>query len=391
MKIKFGIRHNLFYPIVSIIFTFLRKVETIAMNKSIGFDGSLLLTLIMFSAEIIPGMILYLYQKSFIKEGIEKPKLMGIALTADSGEPKKKHSRIKIYILLILIGLIDFFEFIIDTLYFPKYDNISNSLFIRLRCILTIFSAIFSHFILKFSLFNHQKVSLIVIFICLIITLISEIFYEGKEDKFLYVLFFIFANYFADSFFDIIEKYLLDTCSLNPFKILMIEGIFGFIFASIYTVKEDPFKEYNDIKEKSNKDCFILIIFLILYFILCAGRNVYRIITNKLYFPITRSLTDSLFDPLFIIYYYCFEKDFYLVDKDKQSPLFFGINLIVSIIFVFFGCVYNEVFVLFCFNLEYNTHIEISRRASSIENENIIKSKSPDETAALELGDLIIN
>ena len=118
--------------------------------------------------------------------------------------------------------------------------------------------------------------------------------------------------------------------------------------------------------------------FFNIIFFLCAGRNIYRVITNKLYFPITRSLTDSIFDPLLILYYYIFENDFYLKDKDIQSDLYFFINLIISIIFVFFGCVYNEVFILFCYGLAYNTYDQISKRASIREKKYGLK----DDTLA---------
>ena len=63
MGIKFGIRHNLFYPFMIIVFVSLRKVDSIIMSKYIKFNGSILLTLIMFLSEFITGLVLYLYYK----------------------------------------------------------------------------------------------------------------------------------------------------------------------------------------------------------------------------------------------------------------------------------------------------------------------------------------
>ena len=37
----------------------------------------------------------------------------------------------------------------------------------------------------------------------------------------------------------------------------------------------------------------------------------------------------------------------------------------MSVIIVFFGCVYNEFFILKCFNLDYETHFIISSRSES--------------------------
>ena len=368
--IKCGKRKNLFYPIMSIIFAFSRKLQIILMDKLIDFKSSLLLTMIMFLAEIISGMIVFIYEKSYIIKKISvQSKFMGITLIQAPNEIEPHDSKFKMYIYIFIIALIDFFEFSVDTLYFPKYDDISNSLYIRLRCTLTLFSAILSAIILKFSIYEHQKVSLLVIFFCLITIIVVDYVFEGSTNHFFFILFLIFINYFFDSIFDIIEKYLLEYDFVNPFKLILVEGTFGFILASFYTLVESPFKEAKKVYEENNNKFILLISFLIIYFFLCAGRNIYRVITNKLYFPITRSLTDSIFDPLLIIYYYFLENDFYIKDKDSQNIVYFIINLIISIIYVFFGCVYNEVFILFCCGLDHNTYDQISNRASILENQ----------------------
>ena len=77
-------------------------------------------------------------------------------------------------------------------------------------------------------------------------------------------------------------------------------------------------------------------------------------------------------DPLLIGYYFLFENDFYF--KGKQSNFYFIINLIISIIYVFFACIYNEVFVLFCCDLEHDTYIIIKERATIVE-----KNEDEDE------------
>ena len=92
--------------------------------------------------------------------------------------------------------------------------------------------------------------------------------------------------------------------------------------------------------------------------------NAYRVTTNKLYSPMTRALCESIFAPLLIIYYYCWENDFRL---KNNNLIYFIINLILSIIMVFSACVYNELFVLFCYNLEYDTYKQVSIRAKNIE------------------------
>ena len=150
----------------------------------------------------------------------------------------------------------------------------------------------------------------------------------------------------------------------------MLEGLFGFILTFIYSFLNNPFTETKNIYNKEDKnDIFLLLIFFVIYFITSGGRNIYRVITNKLYSPMARTLTDSFLDPLFIIYYFFGENDFQYSKNKKNIPVFI-INFLISIIVVFCGCVYNELLVLFCYNLEHETYHQISRRASESKNEN---------------------
>ena len=221
--------------------------------------------------------------------------------------------------------------------------------------------------------------SLIIILIGLIFIIIIEFIYESKEGDFYLAFFITILNYFVDSFFDITEKYVLETYSLDPLQVLFFEGIFGFLLACIY-ICTDFKRHIKDIFHKENDtDTFLLIILLIFYFILCGGRNIYRILTNKMYFPITRSFTDSIFDPVLVMIYFYVKNDFQY--NDKENYPYFLTNLIISIIYVFFGAVYNEVFVLYCCKLEYDTHFGISERASLIDNKlglNYIEPNNDD-------------
>ena len=76
----------------------------------------------------------------------------------------------------------------------------------------------------------------------------------------------------------------------------------------------------------------------------------------------TRTLTDCILDPLLIVYYFFCEDDF--ISGSQQSFYYFIINLVISLVIVICSCIYNEIFVIFCFELEHDTHREISRRAT---------------------------
>ena len=97
----------------------------------------------------------------------------------------------------------------------------------------------------------------------------------------------------------------------------------------------------------------------------------------------TRTLTDCIIDPLLIIYYFFVEKDFQKNKDEGQNIYFFIINLVASFCIVFCSCVYNELFILFCCKLEHNTHYEITRRATLIEN----KAESDDSQNQSERSD----
>ena len=95
-----------------------------------------------------------------------------------------------------------------------------------------------------------------------------------------------------------------------------------------------------------------------------------------------KTLIDCFFVPLSIIFYYSIKQDFLIGQKGEQSFPFFICNLILSIIIVFCNCVYNDLFILYCCGLEYNTYNEISERAS-LKSENVQQSRNKK----IEIGD----
>ena len=60
--IKIGIRQNLFYLLMLIIFNFLRNIDSIIIDQVVGLKSSLFLTFIMFLGEFLAGITIYSYQ-----------------------------------------------------------------------------------------------------------------------------------------------------------------------------------------------------------------------------------------------------------------------------------------------------------------------------------------
>ena len=238
----------------------------------------------------------------------------------------------------------------------------------RLSIIQTITSSLLCICALKFKIGKHHIFSLIAMSICLFIILILDIIYLSRgtdAGKFFLAYPLVFIRLSFVSFIDVIERYLVEYNNINKFKILSTEGIFGVILCIIFALVEEknPFKEmnktYTQLNDRWKK--FLMIFFLILYSILSAGINIYKLICNVIYTPIVKSLSAYLLNPLFIIYYFIWENDF--KSKGEKNYFYFILNIILSLIIDFFAFIYNEFFILYCCKLEQGTHFAISNRA----------------------------
>ena len=371
--IKIGLRNNLLYPLLLIIFTFFRRILSVVISELLEFESSLsFLTFLMFFSEFITGLIIYIYQLKFIKHNKKtNSKKSRIKYLVLNNKMSYHDSKFKIYLLIFIATYFDFVEFILASYYFPQFENISKSLTIRLGSALTLSSFILYYFLLKIEIYNHHKFSLIIIFVCLLLVIILEIsfniYYQTLNENHFIIIFLIIISLFFIGFQDNIEKYLLEFNFINPFEMLMIEGLFGIILAFIYSFIENPIDNIIEFyqKEKTIKIIY-LIICLTLFIILSGGRNSYRILTNKLYSPMTKAIADSFLDPLLILYYFFMGIDFKF--KNEKNILYFISNLILSLIILFGGIVYSELLVIYHFNLEKNTHYEVARRASDVES-----------------------
>ena len=373
--IKFVSRPNIIYILQLIIWNELRTIEKIIISDVLGFTGSGIFTPLMFIGEFLAGLIIYQYQKRFLKKNRKQPRFLSILLIQGPNDISPHDKTTKIYLLIFFSSFFDFVEFTLSFSYLVKFYKISGSLKSRLSGILTISSALFFYFLLKLEIFRHQFFSLIIIGICLIIVIITEFIFLGVNIflpywKFVIALVIIFFIHFFKSLLDSTEKYLFEYNNYNPFKTIMWEGIFGFALSLIYYF---VFNSKNDLisfyRKKSKKEFIVLILLLVLYIILCGGRNIFRVITNKIYSPMAKTLTDYLVNPIYIIVNFSRKKDF--LHRGERNIVYFIINLILSFIITICGCVYNEFIILFCCKLEHDTHHEISNRANTYLLEDI--------------------
>ena len=175
----------------------------------------------------------------------------------------------KIYLLLFFATFFDFIGFLIETFSLPRFIKASKTLKVRLYGQEIIISAILCYFLLRLKIYRHQIFSLIIVFICLIIIMIFDYYFNklnkgDDEDSYEDILcLFSIENIFS-SFLEVTEKYLLEYDSINPFQIMMFEGFFGVILSSIISL-------FNITNEKVNfydiNNYFLLIFFLLLYLV----------------------------------------------------------------------------------------------------------------------------
>ena len=369
--IKIIIRKNLIYLLLLFISYFLRRVLMIIIEKLYEMQATLLFSFLMVFGQIFGGAIISIYQATFLRKKKKTQTRFVLKLINNKVKINRTDGWEKIILLIFFASFFDLIEFIILAYYIPKIASISSTISLRLCCIITIASSLICTFTLRFKIGKHQKLSLLVLGISSILIIILENIYkpgEMKQGSLLYSHILLFFHFLFLSFTDVVERYLADYDYLNPLQILMLEGIFSFIITSIYSINENPFKEITRIYNKESVGSFTVLIFLlILYSMFSAGINIYKIMCNVMYSPMTKSLTSYFLNWAFIIYYYAIGNDF-LIDG-KSNFLYFFMNLILSILIDFFGLIYNELFILYFCGLEKETHYEISERAISFEVE----------------------
>ena len=180
------------------------------------------------------------------------------------------------------------------------------------------------------------------------------------------------------SFSDVTEKYLFDYDYINIFKMLIYEGLMGIVLKSIYFISSKSYQEQAKklLTEMSELDWkFATFILLVIMYVTVSGlRNAYRVKTNKYYSPMARTLIESTIDPIMFIYNNLEEKG-----ERIGHWLYFTSVLFCLTIISFFALVYNDLIVLNCCGLEYDTYYGIVSRLNSLKHEKIINDDESDD------------
>ena len=384
--VKFGFRNKNFYPTMFLIFIILRLCieKLMKAHKYKDNIGFLFPFLIFISQSLICFFIhLYYYKKKKSKErkSVEKQivKLSTIQLMTNTLIP----SNDSIYKIRVLIIFASFFNFLgcairsDDIVDFGDKEENNSFLEVRIRSIQILISSLLCHFTMRLTIYKHHKLSLIIITIFSVIIIILEFYFsESLYNIFIAILICTVSCLFR-SFLDASEKYLFDFNYIEILKIVIYEGSISLFLCIIYFLTNTRYKKQaknllNDISEFDWS--FVYFIFLILIYLIVSGlRNSYRVATNKFYSPMLRALIESSIDPFLFIYnFFVYEKK----EETEENWIYFGFILFCLTVISISTFIYNELIVLYCCGLEYNTYYEINKRLyfrkqSSSINDNI--------------------
>jgi hypothetical protein len=365
--LKFNFKKITLYLLIYSICSFLRpnfeliKYET---NKDLSF----IRIYVTFLGQIIGGLSVYFYQyRAFHKQS--KNVYFGLELIHNKANMESKDKAFKIILLIILASSFEFFIVIIQ--YYLNIEGniiISRVFTIRIQALTSIISSILCYYSLNYKLGKHHIFSIIFLGLFIILQIISEILYRPAGillGQFFFQVFLMIMRNILISFIDCIEKYLYEANYVNPFKLLVLEGVFDIIFLLIFTFAKNTIdiKELKNFFAKLNSTQICVIAFVFIgYLIISTIIRVYQIYCNVIYSPTIKSIAGYILVPLYNIITYEVNVDFY------GKIGYFAICEVISLILDFFGCVYNEFIILYCCGLEHDTKEDISFRARNIMN-----------------------
>ena len=357
---RFGFRNNLYYPFMLILFIFFRKIDEKLMSDYDYKSGNFIIPLLIFISQFFAGIV-HIIKEIYNRKKSSKNNrsYSGVELIQNNTDFIQPDNLIKIYLLIVFASYFNY----VGSLVRKKHTDFQ--LENRTRGFQIIFCAILCHFTIRTKHYKHQFFSLIIIFIIIIIiSIIDLIFIKDKFGLLISYGYGIFSC-FSRAFLDTIEKYLFEFDYLNPYKVLMLEGLIGCLFILLLFFFESTYDDINSLKENGNK--IALTILLIIHFLLTYFKNIYRVLTIETYSPMTRALTESIVDPIEIISQLFIYKEEL---KINSRVLYYILILVFLFIISFLSMVYNDFIILYCWGLEYNTHLEINKRSISYGNLN---------------------
>ena len=232
-----------------ILFIALRKlVELLMSNENICdySNGFFIIPSLIFISQLFAGFIPLCFNIKSKKISQKNSNYFGIELIQNESTIIQPDKQIKIYALIIFASFFNYVGVIVRR-------NINDFHFEnKIRGIQIIFSALLCYFTIRIKIYKHQIFSLIVIFIIIIFIIIIDLFLNN--DNFFKLYAYGIFSCSSRAFLDTTEKYLFEFDYLNPYKVLMLEGLIGCLLLPILFSLE---LTYKDIKISMREKKFI--------------------------------------------------------------------------------------------------------------------------------------
>ena len=134
----------------------------------------------------------------------------------------------------LLLAVPAAFDFTASSLMFVALTMTPASVYQMMRGFVTVFAAMFSVIFLKKKQYRHHILGLVMIFVALVEVGIVAIFLGKPDDNLVGsvaagIFLIIIAQLFAAGLF-VVEEYFLGDYYLDPFKVVGLEGMFGFLY-----------------------------------------------------------------------------------------------------------------------------------------------------------------
>jgi hypothetical protein len=212
--------------------------------------------------------------------------------------------------------------------FIPLIFNDKNLLNLKLdhflNAILLISTTLFTIFYLKYPIYKHHKITIIIIVIGYFIIDRFEI-YDLFTKYFSYLVGILILLQIPYSCKEIFEKELIENAFFKIIILLLYEGIFGSILILLFIIM---FKKLSIIKDYfigwiENIDIFYIITFIIS----CGLFNIFRLNINQTFGPIHRCIGDTF---IFLIVWIILM----FIDKQKNDNY---ILIFICYFFIIFG------------------------------------------------------
>ena len=197
--LKFGFRHNNFYPIMLLIFIFLRIfMDTLLKFHPYKNNTDFIITFLIFSSQSLIGylILLYYYKKNnnmLEEKNNTNPVKIGAITLITNKTYVNRDNKIKRWSLMIFASFFNFIGSIIrsdDVINFGTKQENNSLLEIRVRSIQIIISSLLCYYTLRLNIYNHQKLSLIIISFFLLGIIIIEFYISTNIPYKIFALFF---------------------------------------------------------------------------------------------------------------------------------------------------------------------------------------------------------